>query len=76
MHLAAAMASVEPLRFLLSIGFDANVVNNSLETPLFVAARMNNIDGAGVLIDNGADFRSMDVKGKWPFFLVKKTRFE
>jgi ankyrin repeat protein len=55
LHLAAGMASIEPLKLLISLGFDPDVINHAKETPLFVAARMNNIDAACLLIENGID---------------------
>ena len=64
LHLAASMASVEPLKFLLSIGFDPNVINSFRETPLFIATRTNNIDAAAVLIESGADCRCKDAQGR------------
>ena len=63
LHLAASMASVEPLKFLLSLGFDPNATNESKETPLFIAARTNNIDASCVLIDNGIDHRIKNIRG-------------
>lgn len=58
------MASTEPLKFLLSLSFDPNITNDSKETPLFLAARSNNIDAACVLIDNGIDHRMKNIHGK------------
>jgi ankyrin repeat protein len=58
------MASVEPLKLLISLSFDPSVVNQSKETPLFVAARTNNIDAACVLIENGIDCRIKNIHGK------------
>ncbi|CAF4374342.1 unnamed protein product, partial [Adineta steineri] len=55
LHLAASMASTEPLKFLISLDFDPDVINQAKETPLFVAARTNNIDTACVLIAHGID---------------------
>jgi ankyrin repeat protein len=72
------MASVEPLKLLISLGFDPSIVNQSKETPLFIAARTNNIDAACVLIDNGIDCRIKNVYGKDFFlsimtFIIKST---
>ena len=58
------MASIEPLKLLLSLGFDPNMVNDAKETPLFIAARTNNIDAACVLIEQGVDFRSKNSQGQ------------
>jgi hypothetical protein len=58
------MASVEPLKLLLSLNFDPNIVNQFKETPLFVATRTNNIDAACVLIENGVDIRIKNIHGK------------
>jgi len=58
------MASAEPLKLLISLGFDPSVVNQLKETPLFVAARTNNIDAACVLIENGIDCRIKNIHGK------------
>ncbi len=58
------MASAEPLKLLISLGFDPSVVNQLNETPLFVAARTNNIDAACVLIENGIDCRIKNIHGK------------
>ncbi|UJR35409.1 hypothetical protein I4U23_028166 [Adineta vaga] len=63
LHLAASMASIEPLKFLLSLGFDPDVVNQAKETPLFIDARINNIDAACVLIENGIDCRMKNNQG-------------
>lgn len=63
LHLAAAMASVEPLKLLLSLGFDPCIVNQLKETPLFIAARTNNIDAACVLIESGIDYRIKNIHG-------------
>ena len=57
------MASVEPLKLLISLGFDPSAVNYSKETPLFVAARTNNIDAACVLIENDVDYRQKNIHG-------------
>lgn len=57
------MASVEPLKLLLSLGFDPCIVNQSKETPLFIAARTNNIDAASVLIESGIDYRLKNIHG-------------
>ncbi len=62
------MASVEPLKLLISLGFDPSIVNQSKETPLFVATRTNNIDAACVLIENGIDCRVKNIHGKFGFF--------
>ncbi len=70
LHLAASMASIEPLKLLLSLGFDPDDTNQAKETPLFVAARTNNIDAACVLIENGIDCRIKNVQGK--VFLILK----
>ncbi|CAF1164045.1 unnamed protein product [Rotaria magnacalcarata] len=67
LHLAASMASVEPLKLLLTLGFDPNTVNQTKETPLFVAARTNNLDAACVLIDNGVDYRIKNIEGYTAF---------
>lgn len=61
------MASAEPLKLLISLGFDPNAVNQAKESPLFVAARTNNIDAACVLIEHGVDWRIKDVHGKFVF---------
>jgi len=58
------MSSVEPLKLLISLGFDPSVVNQSKETPLFVAARTNNIDAACVLIENRIDCRIKNIHGQ------------
>jgi ankyrin repeat protein len=63
LHLAASMASIEPLKLLLSLGFDPDGVNESKETPLFIAARTNNIDAACVLIASGIDYRCKNIRG-------------
>jgi ankyrin repeat protein len=65
------MASVEPLKLLISLGFDPNLTNQSKETPLFTAARTNNIDAACVLIENGIDYRMKNIHGKY-FFQSRK----
>ncbi|CAF3574213.1 unnamed protein product, partial [Rotaria sordida] len=67
LHLAASMASTEPLKLLISLGFDPSVVNQSKETPLFVATRTNNIDAACVLIENGTDWRIKNIEGYTAF---------
>ncbi|CAF1414359.1 unnamed protein product [Adineta ricciae] len=67
LHLAAAMATIEPLKFLLSLGFDPDVVNQAKETPLFVATRINNIDAACVLIEHGVDCRTKNDQGYTAF---------
>lgn len=59
------MASVEPLKLLISLDFDPSIVNQSKETPLFIAARSNNIDAACVLIANGIDCRIKNIHGKF-----------
>ena len=64
-HFAAAMASTEPLKLLLSLDFDPDTINQSKETPLFVATRTNNIDAACVLIENGIDYRVKNIHGKY-----------
>ncbi len=61
------MASVEPLKLLLSLGFDPSVINQAKETPLFIAARTNNIDAACVLIENGIDCRIKNIEGYTAF---------
>jgi ankyrin repeat protein len=61
------MASVEPLKLLISLGFDPNTVNQSKETPLFVATRTNNIDAACILIENGTDCRIKNLQGNYYF---------
>ncbi|CAF2762566.1 unnamed protein product [Rotaria sp. Silwood2] len=67
LHLAASMASTEPLKLLISLDFDPNTINQSKETPLFVAARTNNIDAACVLIENGIDWRIKNTQGYTAF---------
>ncbi|CAF1627636.1 unnamed protein product [Adineta ricciae] len=67
LHLAAAMATIEPLKFLLSLGFDPDVVNQAKETPLFVATRINNIDAACILIEHGVDCRTKNDQGYTAF---------
>ncbi|CAF0768923.1 unnamed protein product [Adineta steineri] len=63
LHLAASMASIEPLKFLISLDFDPDVINQAKETPLFVAARTNNIDTACVLIAHGIDCGIKNIHG-------------
>lgn len=58
------MASVEPLKLLISLGFDPDEVNHAKETPLFVAARTNNIDAACILIENNVDYGVKNNQGK------------
>lgn len=62
------MASIEPLKLLLSLGFDPNVVNEAKETPLFVAARTNNMDAASVLLDSSVDYRIKNIDSKLIFY--------
>ena len=70
------MASVEPLKLLITLGFDPNLTNQAKETPLFIAARTNNIDAACVLIENEVDYRQKNIHGKHflqsPKLLFKK----
>ncbi len=59
------MSSVEPLKLLISLGFDPNLTNEAKETPLFTAAKTNNIDAACVLIENQIDYRMKNIHGKY-----------
>ncbi|CAF0731036.1 unnamed protein product [Didymodactylos carnosus] len=67
LHLAAAMASTEPLKLLIQAGADVSTVNNSKETPLFIATRTNNMDAAEILIRNGIDYRQKNAQGLTAF---------
>eukprot|EP00795_Rhopilema_esculentum_P016619 gene16619-8048_t len=71
LHLAASQRHMtDVLELLINRGSDVNALNEDRHTPLFYAARTNNLNGAKILLENGADFRVRNYQGQTAFDLI------
>jgi ankyrin repeat protein len=54
LHIAAKSSNTKAIKLLFKYNVLPNLLNNDLETPLFYAARNNNLDVCKILLDNKA----------------------
>lgn len=60
-HLCAQNNCPEAIEYLLSIGFDKNILNAKSENALFIALSNKSVDSARVLINNGIDINQKNI---------------
>lgn len=69
---AAAVGNTETVRFLISLGCDANEKDNLNQSPLFYASRDGRAAVVETLIENGAVATDIDRNGQTPLFYAAR----
>jgi hypothetical protein len=65
--MAASALKLDMMEALLRYDVDCDVVNEAGSTPLSIACQCNNMAGAKLLIERGANVRAMNARGLTPF---------
>ncbi len=78
LHVAARDGKIKAAKALLDLGYDANKMNDSLQTPLCLAAEENRRDMIELLLANGAraDYRTDGGHSELPYSVVDEKTAE
>lgn len=66
LHIASEIGYAKLVEELLDLGFNANEIGVSGQSPIFFALKNNHFGCADILIDNGAEIQLLDFKDKDP----------
>ncbi|KAK3616852.1 hypothetical protein LTR56_024853 [Elasticomyces elasticus] len=70
LHLAARQGQLENASYLLSIGYEVNILDTSQQTPLYDAIINCNTEAVKLLLDGGALVNIVDAAGETPMHVL------